>query len=382
MKPVMISQLRKMAVRGLERMYCPAERLFVFRVRRKDHGIVSEGLSRRYTAITLIGLAEENEEIIGSVLSGHGLTTVCERLSEDIDNVNNLGDVALSLWATIIVGDENQNKIFERLVKLRPEEKSWPTVEISWALASLCNDCELPVGDLRKKISDRLISSLNEKPGVFPHILGENGSGLRAHVSCFADMVYPIHALAKYFKVSGDQRALKASERCAQQICRLQGPEGQWWWHYDLRTGKVIEPFPVYSVHQDSMAPMALFELRDAGGVDYSKEIQKGLEWLAHSPEIGSSLIDRKADLIWRKVARREPRKLSRYIQAAASRLHQNCRFPLTNSLFPPISIDYENRPYHLGWILYAWPEARAAEWDNEYLTQSPQGAQRKANEP
>ena len=26
------------------------------------------------------------------------------------------------------------------------------------------------------------------------------------------------------------------------------------------------------------------------------------------------------------------------------------------NTLFPPTAIDFEDRPYHLGWILYAWP--------------------------
>ena len=60
-------------------------------------------------------------------------------------------------------------------------------------------------------------------------------------------------------------------------ICELQGPDGQWWWHYDTRTGKVVEGYPVYSVHQDSMAPMALLDLEDAGGPQHSEAITRGL---------------------------------------------------------------------------------------------------------
>jgi hypothetical protein len=54
---------------------------------------------------------------------------------------------------------------------------------------------------------------------------------------------------------------------------------------------------------------------------------------------------------------------LSRYLQAGASRLSPALRVPGLDLLFPPRAIDYEDRPYHLGWVLYAWPEARVAVW-------------------
>ena len=72
-------------------------------------------------------------------------------------------------------------------------------------------------------------------------------------------------------------------------------------------------------------------------------------------------LIDRERQVIWRKVARREPRRLVRGLQAAASRLHPNLRLPAVDLLFPPTSIDYETRPYEMAWILHAWPVS--CEW-------------------
>jgi len=116
---------------------------------------------------------------------------------------------------------------------------------------------------------------------------------------------------------------------------------------------------------------MAFFALESAAGVDPCAPITKGLAWLARTPELGGgSLIDAGADVIWRKVARREPAKLSRYVQAAASRLHPALRTPGLDLVFPPSAVDYEDRPYHLGWLLHAWPAGRAARWDERALAQ------------
>ena len=50
------------------------------------------------------------------------------------------------------------------------------------------------------------------------------------------------------------------------------------------------------------------------------------------------------------------------------SRLHRAARTPGLDLLFPPRVVDYEDRPYHLGWLLHAWPAERAARW-NERAT-------------
>jgi hypothetical protein len=202
-------------------------------------------------------------------------------------------------------------------------------------------------------------AGFNERSALFPHVIGESGSWLRRHVCCFADQVYPIHALSHYYLLTGEKSALHAAELCAGRICREQGEAGQWWWHYDYRNGRVIEGYPVYAVHQDAMAPMALFALRNAGGTDFTDAFVRGVSWLASSPELGGgTLVDASADLIWRKVARREPRKLTRYVQAIAARTLRSLRVPAMDAIFPPCAIDFEDRPYHLGWLLYAWPKS------------------------
>jgi hypothetical protein len=341
-------------------MYLPEKRFFVFRLRQEKETIIPEGVSLRYTAIALIGLAGEASNRVSTVLHGHGPEDVCGRLAEDVPASRNLGDVALSLWALNSFGHAGRKILYSRLAELRPEEAGYPVVELSWALTALCLDPEESVAALRDRIARRLMGSFDIKSGLFPHLLGGKPGGARSHVSCFADMVYPIQALSHFHRITGSNEALDAAAGCAERICRLQGNAGQWWWHYDYRTGEVIERYPVYAIHQDAMGPMALFALKEAKGPFFWKELRLGMEWLERSPELrGNSLVDPEADIVWRKVARREPGKTSRYLQAAVSRLHPALRVPGLDIMFPPHSVDYEDRPYHLGWLLHAWPASR-----------------------
>jgi hypothetical protein len=356
-------RLRAFALRGLTRMYRQDEQSFVFRLRWRGGRVISEGFSRRYTAIVLIGLAADAER--EAVLSSRSLQRVCARLIGRIGNAENLGDVALAVWAAGALRHPDREAALKRLRELRPETGPRPVVELAWALDALCLDEMEPAADLRAQLARRLIASFHTRSAMFPHVVGADGAGLRSHVSCFADLVYPVQALARHFVRSGDRRALDVALRCARRMCSLQGAAGQWWWHYDSRTGAVIERYPVYAVHQDAMAPMALFALQDASGVSFDAEIGRGLAWLAHAPELsGGSLIDEAAGLVWRKVARREPWKLSRRAQAAASRIHASLRVPGLDTLFPARTIDREDRPYHLGWLLHAWPVSRVERWD------------------
>ena len=356
----LILDLRRLALAGLPRMWRPEGDFFAYRVRRSDTDVVREGFSRRYTAISVIGLASEAEVDRATALGSITLSDLTHRLVRDVAGVASLGDVALTVWACAAGGHGDLEAAANRLRVLRADVEPYPTVEVAWALAALCVAATRGDTEARGRLATRLIDSLGPS-GVFPHVLGGRGR-LRSHVSCFADMVYPIQALAFYHRLVGDRRALLAAEKAADVISRHQGAAGQWWWHYDRRTGRVLEGYPVYAVHQDAMAPMALLALAEASGRDLGEPIARGLAWLESSPELGGgTLVDRNAGLIWRKVARREPGKLSRTLQAAASRLHPRLRVPLVDALFPPGVIDYEDRPYHLGWLLHAFPDPGAA---------------------
>lgn len=359
-----VARLRAVSLRGLARMYLPAERLFCRCLRRRPDGSIAvEGASRRYTAITLIGLARERPESVRQVLRDAGDAPV-KRLLEDVRATDNLGDVALTLWAARAQRVDDLGAPYARLTKLLSREGPAYTVELAWALAALSMlDRGEALERLRRSTANRLVTAWNPRSRMFRHVAAA-GRGLRDHVCCFADLVYPTQAFALYALASGDERARDIAALCARSWAELQGGAGQWWWHYDARNGRVIERYPVYSVHQDAMGPMALFAAEKACDLDFSAAVQRGLEWLARAPELsGGTLLDEQAGVIWRKVARHEPRKLARRLQALAARLHPALRVPGLDGLLPPGAIDFECRPYHLGWLLYAFPERRLARW-------------------
>lgn len=363
-----VRRMRKMSILALARLWRGDDGVYAFRVRRENGREQFEGESYRYTAITLIGLARESSQDARVALGGQTPQAVCSGLMQKAAFAENLGDVALVLWAARLLNHDHAESLIPRLQHLWNASQQRMTVEAAWVLtAASLFEKNKHLEMLREQAAAQLMAAFGKQSRAFPHVLGGKAGALRAHVACFADQVYPIYALSKYHAATGRRDALDAAQRCADLICERMGSAGQWWWHYDYRTGNVVEGYPVYAVHQDAMAPMALIALKDAGGRDLSEYTARGLAWLESAPEMGGgSLVDEKAGWIWRKVARREPRKLVRKMQAVASSVNASLRVPGMNTVFPPKSIDWESRPYHYGWLLHAfsaeaYPNAKPA---------------------
>ena len=349
-RALLIERLRRVGAIALPGMYSPAAGRYVFTVRRDKQGLRPEGVSDRYTAITLIGLAAEG---FGQAALPYDPVALTRALVDSLPRCTNLGDAALIAWAARAVGVDTA-PAWPQVRRLFERQPAHPTVEVSWALAAATLDPRGADAAFRSRLAAHLLTAWHPAGSLFGHTAG--GQTPRSHIACYADQVYPIFALSRYAAAYTDLAALDAAAACGRRICELQGDAGQWYWHYDPRRGAVVEGYPVYAIHQDAMGPLALRALKDAGGGDCDAFIDKGLDWLARAPELdGGSLIDERAAMVWRKVARREPMKVSRFVQAACSRVHPALRAPGLDVLFPPIAVDWEDRPYHWGWFLYAW---------------------------
>lgn len=355
----LIRRLIDVSCVSLPTMFRGDQNCFAFtRIRGRDGQLQLRGESPRYGGIALLGARWLDEATQRAIFHGETAYDFCERLVLATKRCTNLGDLAVVAWAAAELQHPRSEEARERMLQLADSNPGMGfTVELAWTLSALAAAAREPgVEQAAQRVHATLMTAFSADAGVFAHNCGEPGTGgLRSHVACFADQVYPIQALSRFHKVFGDQIALEAADRCAEQICRVQGEGGQWWWHYDARTGSVIEGYPVYSVHQDSMGPMALLDLAEAGGRDYSEAIRLGLRWMERAAELGVSLIDDEHDIIWRKIGRTDPQKLVRRLRAVASRVHPNLHLGLLDSLFPTSRIDYESRPYHLGWVLHTW---------------------------
>ncbi|HET7696805.1 MAG TPA: hypothetical protein VFK57_13915 [Vicinamibacterales bacterium] len=346
----LLARLRRLAHAALPRMYDRRAGRCVFTVRLENGTQAPAGISDRYTAIAIIGVAADGLDQWSLPFDPRQMAGT---LVDTLPACRNLGDAALIAWAASAIGADTRGA-WPHVERLLDAQAAHPTVELAWALAASVIDGGTAAPALRQKLSASLMRAWNGSAGIFAHVAG--GTGARSHVACYADQVYPIFALSRYAGKHHDGAALDAAVRCARRICALQGTDGQWWWHYDHRTGGVIEGYPVYAIHQDAMGPMALRAVEEASGEAFGDHITRGLRWLEASPELnGGTLIDDAAQMLWRKVARREPMKATRYLQAACTMLHPRLRAPGVDVLFPPAIIDYEDRPYHWGWFLYAW---------------------------
>ena len=214
------------------------------------HGpeVQPEGRSLRYTAIAALGLGRQSEQVQREVLGGADAAAMarsCLALAADSPDP---GAVALALWAAGEVAGVSDEALAARLLEAvrRP---SVATVDCAWAVVA---GLAMPAGTTTSSLAHEAMATLiaHQGPmGTFPHALPQSG-GLRGHVGSFADQIYPIQALVRYAARTGDPSALRAAETTARRIVDLQGPGGQWWWHYDARTGHVVERYPVYSVHR------------------------------------------------------------------------------------------------------------------------------------
>ena len=332
---------------------------FVFRLdgsRQPDGGwqLAPSGTSMRYGAIAVLGLLRLPESTQRAVLKGNTCHELLDRLAASLDSLTSPGDAALLCWAVAEAGHSALARALRRLGELDRRNAPAYVVDSAWVVSALVAarrhaDVEAHLDYART----RLLAAQGR--AAYPRIAGRDRAPHRAHVGSFADQVYPIQALARLHRSSGDHEALATANDIAGLICSTQGEAGQWWWHYDSRTGGVVEGYPVYSVHQHAMAPMALMDLAEAGGDDHADAINRGLRWLADHPETTESLILDDPPITWRKVARSDRRKAVRGLQAATTAVHPRLHVPMLNQVFPPRTVDHECRPYELGWFLVAW---------------------------
>ncbi len=356
----LVRRLIGIAVCGLPRTFIDEE--FVFRVdgTRAQAGtwnLTPSGKSHRYGAIVALGLLRLPEDAQRGVLSGKTCHDLVSSLASRLDETTGLGDAALTCWAAAECRHEALPQTLDRLAQLDDPERPTYVVDAAWTVSALVAARSLaPVEAHLERARRRLLAA--RRSALFPRNTEGSASWYRGHVGSFADQVYPLQALARLHASSDDQSAFAAASAVAEAICTAQGESGQWWWHYDSRLGTVVEGYPVYSVHQHSMAPMALMDLVDAGGESHLDSIRRGLGWLARPPETIEALVLDDPPITWRKVARGDRRKAVRGLRALSTRVRPGWRLSALDRIFPPGTVDHECRPYELGWLLFTWLSA------------------------
>ena len=248
-----VAQLVKLAIRGLEPMYDEEQGLFCHRLKQTPSGNIKEGISQRYTVMTLLGLLRAESAGYRSPVDIYATIDALYRNTEWVDNI---GDLGLLLWLSSVSSRKLDSFYatfdLENALHNYSDARKRLTMELAWFLTGLTYASRAEEENNRRHLEPlarqtyTLLQCNQGKDGLFGHMAKWKSlaGAVRGHVGSFADQVYPILAMAHFGQTFAMKEALQKSLQCANAICRLQGPLGQWWWHYDSVTGRVVERYP------------------------------------------------------------------------------------------------------------------------------------------
>jgi hypothetical protein len=310
------------------------------------------GRSLRYSAIVLLGLLRAEARGRDHPFDTARLKAL---LIDELDAPElTPGDIGLLLWADARSGTEATDRLLGAL-RRSLELAALADLEgmqVAWIASGLVETrLKQPGADLDAPLANvvRQLLEHNRSPSG---LLFHRGRGSRRRFPNFAAEIYALPALVRVGGILEDPRAGEAARRIGDRLIELQRSNGGWPWLFDAQRGTVVEPFELYSVHQDAMAPMGLFDLSETtGDPRYREAALRGLDWIWDN-ELGRPMLDPDAGMLYRSIRRRPP--LDRgvlYTNTLGSYLG---RAPLArwNGL---LELNPTDRPYHLGWVLEAW---------------------------
>ncbi len=349
--------LASLALSGLEATYgsdaCPLPHT----MRWDGRAAQPEGHNPRYALIALLGLAKARS-VVGPQ------DALMDRIWQRVLNSLSAwratsGDFGLGLWCAALRDGEAGPFTPERALDAwKRASGRVDTVDLAWLLlgaehrlASSNNAAAQSLVDMSKAA---LLCHFSPRSGVFFRHDGRSlGGGFTRRVPCFANQIYPVMALAVHLQRTLCDDAQRTLEMVTSKLCAWQGPRGQWCWLYDARDGGVIDPYPVFSVHQDGMAPMALMEAGRALHCSFAAPIDRGLQWIYGDNEANQSLVLADSGLVLRDIHQCGVERVRRAVGAFMTCYGMRPR-PEPWTTQRQFTVNAECRPYHLGWILYA----------------------------
>lgn len=346
-----IQDLITFALRELPRMQLP-DGLYCTELR--ADGARRQGRSIRYSAMVALGLLRARD-------SGFEIDTGLEDLVELLlssadDRSLTPGDLGLLLWLDRRAGSDRAEgllAVLERRLERSGGLESRDAMEVAWIAlgASECvrSGANGPAGRVFRMARTQLVGPHRRtSTGLLLH----RGLGWRSRFPNFASQIYGLLALSRMARL-GDPETLIAARSVADALLRLQRPDGGWPWIFDAIQGTIVEPYPLYSVHQDAMAPIGLFELYEAAGDDrYREAAARGIDWIYGGNDLDRPLLDPDRRMLYRSIRRTSPwDRIALYASTSAA----FAGVSLDARWRTPLEINRTDRPYHLGWILEGW---------------------------
>jgi len=351
-----LSALKSMAAKALLALFDGTEMLFSRRITLRGRGFRREPASLRGTVIALLGLrclADSGER------QPFDLSSIENAVFQNKNWIRGIGDLGLLVQ---FAAEYNPDRLatlaghldFETAIESFPDGREARTTALSSFLAGISH-AKLSRADSLPDLTDpavdtyRLLRDNQGRGGIFAHVglPGLLHQPFSNRFGTIADQMHAIYALIMFARAFEIEEPLADALNCANAICALQGDKGQWWFLYDKRSCEVVNRYPVCSIYQDGIAPMALLALAEATGQNFDDAISGGLSWVAGANELSVDLRDWQHGIIWDSI---EPRsRITNFCEHALNIVQNSGK-----SHHDDLRIRFEARPDHFGWLLYA----------------------------
>jgi hypothetical protein len=178
--------------------------------------------------------------------------------------------------------------------------------------------------------------------------------GPRRRFASFASQTYLTLACYAYGELAGDTRAIEIANTCTRKIIARQGPNGEWPWFFDATSGRVVDFYEIYSVHQCGMAPAFLEHAERHGVAEARGAMIKGFNWILGKNQLNIPMLVTDLHMTIRSQVRKGElhTKMRRVLRS-----FQNSILGRDAALIDPAGLELrqECRSYELGWILWSF---------------------------
>jgi len=362
LKPVLAG-----CVENLLATYAGPEGLFPYSSR-LVHGTIVNDYRRpdslRYTINTLLGLGRAAKAGVSGVAQADLDGMIQEFVERHASSLASYADLGLLL---LLLADNpnvpGETAVDSALASLKRslsdqraddfnmQDLAW----IIWGCAASVRNGVADAGELGRSTSKLLQDRFVDAATGLPR---HSVKRYRRSLVSFGSLSYFLRAMHEAASTFDDEKAARLFEAGVQRTLSLQGPQGEWPWMINVPRGSVVDVYPVFSVHQDSMAMLFLLPALDSSRPQVEDAIIRSLAWVFGRNELGVAFYQYDPFFAFRSIERAEEApRLRRYVRFLESSVtHRAGGFQSAHT-----RVNDECRSYHLGWILFAWSERVAA---------------------
>jgi len=344
----------------LEQMYRPEDALFPYSTRQGATGLEHDyehPHTLRYTINSLLGLHRAERFGEADLVPGATAAMVERFLELHLASITNQADLGL-LLLLLVEAERDEAACREVVARLEHSLADRPPAglaiqEVAWMLWGASAAARAGTAGA-EELARSLFATMDERfVDPFSLLATHSLSRYRRDIVSFGAIVYFLRSAYEYGTLTGDSRASRLFGHGVRAMLGIQGPQGQWPWMISSQTGIPLDFYPVFGVHQDSMAMLFLLPALDDGLVDVEEVIRRSLDWSLGDNELGESMYGEGTFFAYRSIHRAQ--RLVRHRRYARSLARSIVQRPGAIAKPGQLTVNTECRSYHLGWILFAW---------------------------